>query len=81
MSSYISRKALISKLEKHYCASCKRKGVDFDVDRCRSCVINSVLEKIRRLPAADVAPMYYGKRVIRNKKKNTAPKHEAEMDE
>ena len=81
MSNYISRKALISKLEKHYCASCKRQGVDLDGDHCRSCVINSVLEKIRRLPAADVVPAYYGKWVIRNKKKNTAPNYEAKMDE
>lgn len=67
MSDYISRKALIDKVEKHYCAPCKRRGDDLDGDRCRSCVINSVLEKVRRIPAVDVAPVRYGKWVIRNK--------------
>lgn len=45
MSDYISRKALIGKVEKHYCAPCKWRGGDLDGDRCRSCVINSVLER------------------------------------
>lgn len=81
MSDYISRKTLIGKVEKHYCAPCKRRGGDLDGDRCRSCVINSVLEKVRRIPAADAVPAYYGKWVIVNKKKNTAPNHEAKMDE
>ena len=67
MSDYISRKALIDKVEKHYCAPCKRRGGDLDGDRCRSCVINSVLEKVRRIPAVDVAPVRSGKWVIRNK--------------
>ena len=60
MSDYISRKALIGKVEKHYCAPCKWRGGDLDGDRCRSCVINSVLEKVRRIPAVDVAPVVYG---------------------
>ena len=67
MSDYISRTALIDKVEKHYCAPCKRRGGGLDGDRCRSCVINSVLEKVRRIPAVDVAPVRYGKWVIRNK--------------
>lgn len=55
MSDYISREALIGKVEKHYCAPCKGQGGDLDGDWCRSCVINSVLEKVRGIPAADVA--------------------------
>lgn len=55
MSDHISREALIGKVEKHYCAPCKGQGGDLDGDWCRSCVINSVLEKIREFPAADVA--------------------------
>ena len=53
MSDYISREALIGKVEKHYCAPCKGQGGDLGGDWCRSCVINSVLEKIRAFPAAD----------------------------
>lgn len=50
MSDYISREALIGKVEKHYCAPCKGQGGDLDGDWCRSCVINSVLEKVREFP-------------------------------
>ena len=57
MSDYISREALIGKAEKHYCAPCKGQGGDLGGDWCRSCVINSVLEKVRGIPAADVAPV------------------------
>ena len=60
MSDYISREALIDKVEKHYCAPCKGQGGDLDGDWCRSCVINSVLEKVRGIPAADVAPVRRG---------------------
>ena len=45
MSDYISREALIDKMEKHYCAPCKGQGGDLGGDWCRSCVINSVLER------------------------------------
>ena len=61
MSDYISREALIGKVEKHYCAPCKGQGGDLDGDWCRSCVINSVLEKVRGIPAADVAPVVHGR--------------------
>ena len=54
MSDYIGREALIGKVEKHYCAPCKGQGGDLGGDWCRSCVINSVLEKAREIPAADV---------------------------
>ena len=60
MSDYISRETLIGKVEKHYCAPCKGQGGDLDGDWCRSCVINSVLEKVRGIPAADVAPVRRG---------------------
>ena len=49
----INRKAFIGEIEKHYCAPCKGQGGDLGGDWCRSCVINSVLEKIREFPAAD----------------------------
>lgn len=61
MSDHISREALIGKVEKHYCAPCKGQGGDLDGDWCRSCVINSVLEKIRGIPAADVAEVRRGR--------------------
>ena len=64
MSDYISREALIGKVEKHYCAPCKGQGGDLDGDWCRSCVINSVLEKVRGIPAADVAPVRRGRWTI-----------------
>lgn len=54
MSDYISREALIDKVERHYCDPCKGQGVDLGGDWCRSCVINSVLEKVRGIPAADM---------------------------
>ena len=60
MSDYISREALIGKAEKHYCDPCKGQGGDLGGDWCRSCVINSVLEKVRGIPAADVEPMRRG---------------------
>ena len=60
MSDYISREALIGKVEKHYCAPCKGQGGDLGGHWCRSCVINSVLEKVRGIPAADVAPVRRG---------------------
>ena len=44
-------------MEKHYCAPCKGQGGDLDGNWCRACVINSVLEKVRGIPAADVAPV------------------------
>ena len=60
MSDYISREALIGKAEKHYCDPCKGQGGDLGGDWCRSCVINSVLEKVRGIPAADVKPVRHG---------------------
>lgn len=61
MSDYISREALIDKAEKHYCDPCKGQGGDLGGDWCRSCVINSVLEKVREIPAADVEPVRHGR--------------------
>lgn len=61
MSDYISREAIIGKVEKHYCAPCKGQGGDLDGDWCRSCVINSVLEKVRGIPAADVVEVVHAK--------------------
>lgn len=61
MSDYISREALIGKAEKHYCDPCKGQGGDLGGDWCRSCVINSVLEKVRGIPAADVEPVRHGR--------------------
>lgn len=60
MSDYISREALIGKAGKHYCDPCKGQGGDLGGDWCRSCVINSVLEKVREIPAADVEPVRHG---------------------
>lgn len=60
MSDYISREALIGKVERHYCDPCKGQGGDLGGDWCRSCVINSVLEKVREIPAADVEPVRHG---------------------
>lgn len=66
MSDYISREALIGKAEKHYCDPCKGQGGDLGGDWCRSCVINSVLEKVRGIPAADVEPVRHGEwRLVR----------------
>lgn len=67
MSDCISRKAIIDKVEKQYCAPCKRQGGDLDEDHCCSCVINDVLEKVRRIPAVNVAPVRSWKWVTRNK--------------
>ena len=53
MNDCINREAFIGEIEKHYCAPCKGQGGDLGGDWCRSCVINSVLEKMREFPAAD----------------------------
>ena len=53
MNDCINRKAFIGEMEKHYCAPCKGQGGDLGGDWCHSCVINSVLEKLREFPAAD----------------------------
>lgn len=66
MSDYISREAIIGKVEKHYCAPCKGQGGDLGGDWCRSCVINSVLEKVRGIPAADVTPVRRGRWIEEN---------------
>lgn len=63
MSDYISRETLIGKVEKHYCAPCKEQGGDLGGDWCRFCVTNSVLEKVRGIPAADVAPVVHGRKI------------------
>lgn len=60
MSDYISREALIGNVEKHYCAPCKETCGDLGGDWCRVCVINSVLEKVRGIPAADAEPVRHG---------------------
>jgi hypothetical protein len=65
MSDYIGRETLIGKVEKHYCAPCKGQGGDLGGDWCRSCVINSVLEKVRGIPAADVVPVAHGEWIER----------------
>ena len=57
----INRKAFIGEIEKHYCAPCKGQDGDLGGDWCRSCVINSVLEKVREFPAADVVEVRRGK--------------------
>lgn len=61
MNDCINREAFIGGMEKHYCAPCKGQGGDLGGDWCRSCVINSVLEKLREFPAADVAPVRHGR--------------------
>ena len=61
MNDCINREAFIGKMKKHYCAPCKGQGGDLGGDWCRSCVINSVLEKLREFPAADVAPVRRGR--------------------
>lgn len=61
MNDCINRKAFIGEIEKHYCAPCKGQGGDLGGDWCRSCVINSVLEKVREFPAADVMKVRHGK--------------------
>ena len=61
MNDCINREAFIGGIEKHYCAPCKGQGGDLGGDWCRSCVINSVLEKLREFPAADVAPVRHGR--------------------
>lgn len=57
----INRKAFIGEIEKHYCAPCKGQDGDLGGDWCHSCVINSVLEKVREFPAADVMKVRHGK--------------------
>ena len=57
----INRKAFIGEIEKHYCAPCKGQDGDLGGDWCRSCVINSVLEKMREFPATDVAQVMHGR--------------------
>ena len=57
MDDYISRKALIGKMEKDYCAPCKGLDGDLGGDWCRFCAINGILEKVRGIPAADVEPV------------------------
>ena len=61
MNDCINREAFIGEIEKHYCAPCKGQGGDLGGDWCRSCVINSVLEKLREFPAADVAQVVHGR--------------------
>ena len=61
MNDCINREAFIGGIEKHDCAPCKGQGGDLGGDWCRSCVINSVLEKLREFPAADVAEVRHGK--------------------
>ena len=61
MNDCINRKAFIGEIEKHYCAPCKGQGGDLGGDWCRSCVINSVLEKRREFPAADVVEVRHGR--------------------
>ena len=61
MNDCINREVFIGEIEKHYCAPCKGQGGDLGGDWCRSCVINSVLEKLREFPAADVAPVRHGR--------------------
>lgn len=63
MSDYISREALIGNMEKRYCAPCKEPGGDIGGDWCRFCVINSVLEMVRGIPAADVEPVVHGRKI------------------
>lgn len=77
MSDCISRKAIIDMVEKQYCAPCKRQGGDLDEDHCCSCVINDVLEKVRRIPAAEVAPVVhsYWEHKIANDGENIAICH------
>ena len=53
MNDCINREAFIGEMEKHYCAPCKGQGGDLGGDWCHSCVINSVLEKMREFPAVD----------------------------
>ena len=60
MNDYINREAFIGEIEKHYCAPCKGQGGDLGGDWCRSCVINSVLEKLREFPAVDVVEVRHG---------------------
>ena len=61
MNDCINREAFIGEIEKHYCAPCKGQGGDLGGDWCRSCVINSVLEKLREFPAADAVQVVHGR--------------------
>lgn len=57
----INRKAFIGEIEKHYCAPCKGQDGDLGGDWCRSCVINSVLGKMREFPATDIVEVRRGR--------------------
>ena len=57
MDEYIEREALMRRIKEIHCAECDSyHGV-----RCRACWVDDTLDYIDSEPAADVAPVRYGR--------------------
>ena len=57
MAEYFEREATIKRIEEAYCADCN----SYNGVRCRACGTGDAIDMIEDAPAADVAPVVYGR--------------------
>ena len=57
MAECIERKATIKRIKEVYCAGCN----SYNGVRCRACATGDAIDIIEDAPAADVAPVVYGR--------------------
>lgn len=61
MAEYIDREAFLEDVEKRYCLPCKEGGKDHNGCMCRACWVDDMCGEVIGAPAADVAPVVYGR--------------------
>lgn len=61
MAEYIEREAFLKDIEERYCLPCKEAGKDHNGCKCRACWVDDMCGEVIDAPAADVAPVVYGR--------------------
>ena len=61
MTEYIDRETFLKDIEERYCLPCKEAGRDHNGCKCRACWVDDMCGEVIDAPAADVAPVRYGR--------------------
>ena len=61
MAEYIDRETLLNDIKERYCLPCKGAGKDYNGCKCRACWVDDMCDEVIDAPAADVAPVVYGR--------------------
>ena len=67
MAEYIERETFLKDIEERYCLPCKDAGRDYNSCKCRACWVDDMCGEVIDAPAADVAPVRYGRWIDQEK--------------